>query len=363
VAGSSINRFSQAEVKVAAVFPAVDSEVRVPQKSKGTFPNVKPVQPDKFTGDDATQNERVAAWIKAVNVWLELAKLNESEHLVWARSLIPPFSGASDWIDQRDDELLYEGKAMTWEWLQAQLIQHYGHPSGPIATAAEWQALRMGVKNADGTETGGKSTWSVAAYTALFIKYMRALTSHSIQTGEVVIIDRYVGGIKSGYEILYKAMLGVQKILWFDTLREAIDAAEIAEVTLTVSRIDKRTERAASSSAATSSAGGGRYHRGKRQTTETLNSIEGSTSDEGQEGVSAVDSAAAGSSQTEPMRVYGFQYRGPGPKDGRYLCKEAEQRILYDNGQCYRCQTIHPVGPSAPRCLLPPCKTAPKRLK
>jgi hypothetical protein len=357
--GSAVNRVRPTEVK-AAIPPL--AEVRAPY-IPSSRPNVRPVQPEKFTGDDATQNERVESWIKAVNVWLELADIKESQHLIWARSLIATASGASEWLTQRDDELHYEGKAMTWEWLQGQLIQHYGQPSGALAMAAEWQALRMGVKNVDGSETGGKSTWTVLAYTTLFLKYMRALTPHSIQTEEIVIIDRYVAGIKIGYETLYKVMLGVQKVLWFDTLKEAMDAAEIAEVTLTVSRMDKRTERAALSSSSSSSAGGGRY-RGKRQPTETLNNVEGSTR-EGEPG----DDSGAGSADSaspapsEPTRVYGFQYRGPGPKDGRYPCKEAEQKILYDNGQCYRCQTIHPFGPHLPRCTLPPCKTAPKRLK
>jgi hypothetical protein len=321
-------------------------------------PNVKPVTPEKFTGDDATQNERVEGWIDAVNVWLQLSGIQEAQHLVWAKSLIATSSSASEWLRQRNDELRYEGKAMTWYWLQDQLKQHYGQPSGALATAAEWQALRMGVKNADGSETGGKATWTVAAYTVLFLKYMRQLTPHSIQTDEIVIIDRYVAGIKVGYEALYKVMLGVQKVLWFDTLKEAIDAAEIAEVTLSVSRIDKRTERAASSSW---EAAGGRRNRGRRQSTqEALNGVEGSSKEEGQ-GEGSTSEAPTPSTPSEQTRLFGFQYRGPGPKDGRYQCTEAEQRILYDNGQCYRCQTVHPVGVGTPRCTKPPCKTAPKK--
>jgi len=354
--GSAVNRSAPPEVQ-AVIAPVAEPQMRA--SSFSHRPNVRPVQPDKFTGDDATRNERVESWIKAVNVWMDLADIRESQHLVWARSLIATASGASEWLTQRDDELNYQGKAMTWEWLQGQLIQHYGQPSGGLAMAAEWQALRMGVKNVDGSETGGKSTWTVIAYNTLFLKYMRALTSHSIQTEEIVIIDRYVNGIKVGYETLYKTMLGAQKVLWFDTLKEAMDAAEIAEVTLTVSRIDKRSDRTASSSSSSSAAGGGRFTRGKRQPTEALNNVEGSTSGEGIEG----SGESAPAAPSEPTRVFGFQYRGPGPKDGRYPCKEAEQKILYENGQCFRCQTIHPFGAHVPRCALPPCKTAPKRLK
>jgi hypothetical protein len=336
--------------------PAV--EVRVSRSAV----KPKPVQPEKFTGDDATQNERVEGWIDAVNVWLQLSGIEESDHLVWAKSLVATSSSASEWLRQRNDELRYEKKSMTWAWLQVQLIQHYGQPSGPVAVAAEWQALRMGVKNADGSETGGKATWTVAAYTALFLKCMRQLTTHSIQTTEVVIIDRYVAGIKQGYETLWRVMLGVQQVLWYDTLMEAIDGAENAEAAIKVSHLDKRTNRAASSWESAPGSSPRRNNRGKRQSTqEALNNVEGSSKEEGQ-GEDSTMEAPTPSAPSEPTRVYGFVYRGAGPKDGRYPCNEAEAKIIFDNGQCYRCQTIHPVGVGTPRCTKPPCKTAPKKL-
>ena len=49
---------------------------------------------------------------------------------------------------------------------------------------AEWQALRMGIKGADGMDTG-KSTWSVKSYTNRFFHYMRHLTGHTAQTSDV----------------------------------------------------------------------------------------------------------------------------------------------------------------------------------
>jgi hypothetical protein len=278
--GGSITGVSEMKETVPPIAEVLE---RAPFSSHSR-PHIRPVQPEKFSGDDATQNERIERWVRAVNAWLDLSEVPAHRHLAYARSLVLTSSGADEWLGQKDDELLYEGKAMTWEWLQGQLIQHYGQPSGALAMAAEWQALRMGVKNVDGSETGGKATWTVLAYTTLFLKYMRHLTPHSVQTQEIVIIDRYVAGIKSGYDALYKVMLGVQRVLWFDTLKEAMDAAEIAEVTLTVSRLDKRTERSASSSSSSSSSGSGRGYRGKRPSTETLNNVEGNTREEGQGG-------------------------------------------------------------------------------
>ena len=247
---------------------------------------------------------------------------------------------------------------MTWEWLKTQVIHHYGSPSGALAMAAEWEALRMGVKNIDGSESGGKSTWTVMAYTALFLHYMRALTAHSVQTTDVLVIIKYVGGIKSGYDALYKVMLGVQKVLWFDTLKEAIEAAEIAEVTLTVSRIDRRGERSANKSTPSSGSSGtqyGRYNRGgKRQSGEALNNVEGTGEEEGKV------SAPATPSESESAKVFGFRYHGPGPNDGRFPLTEPQAKLLYDARGCFRCHMIHPLPPNAPRCAHPPAKTAPK---
>src|ERR1700721_477107 len=85
------------------------------------------------------------------------------------------------------------------------------------------EGLRMGGKKMDGTSIG-----TVAAYTALFLRSMGALTAHSVQSTDLHVIDRYVEGIKVGHVALYTVMFGKQKLLWYETLKEAIDAAEIA---------------------------------------------------------------------------------------------------------------------------------------
>ena len=244
--------------------------VTLPREKAVVKPLVKPIQPVKFTGEDATQNERVDRWISTVNEWLHLAEIPADQELAWARPLISGTSSAGEWLAQKDDELAYSSKRMTWKWLQGQLIQHYGQPSGAMAMAAEWEALRMGTKNADGSETGGKATWTVAAYSSLFLHYLRALTTHSVMTEDLLVINRYVTGIKLGYEALYKVMLGVQKVLWYDNLQEAIEAAYQAEAAITVSRIEKRSATQPSSSPST---GGGSRFRGKRQTQDSLNGM------------------------------------------------------------------------------------------
>jgi hypothetical protein len=174
------------------------------------------------------QNERVASWVGQVNRYLRLSRVPAEDQLDTARSFITSDGSAEEWILAREEEVAFRGKGMTWDWLQEQLIQHYAQPSGAAAMQAEWQALRMGIKNADGTDTG-KSTWSVKSYTNRFLHYMRLLTTHSVQTSDVLVIDRYVMGIRTGYEALWRAMLGVQRVLTFATLQEAIDAAEVAE--------------------------------------------------------------------------------------------------------------------------------------
>jgi hypothetical protein len=339
-------------IVVKEVIPPVVNVVAAPKIL------IKPVQPEKFTGDDAIQNERVEGWIETVCEWLRLSGVPASEHLEWARSLITSAGGARGWLAQKNDELGHLGKVMTWDWLQGQLIQHYGQPSGAMAMSAEWEVLRMGIRNTDGSESGGKATYTVAAYTDQFLHYMRALTVHSVVTTDLLVINRYVAGIRLGWESLYKVMLGVQRVLWFDSLQEAIEAAYQGEAAISVSKLEKRPSSTSSSSSGSSGAGNSNRFRGRRQTEN--NNVEDTSRGEGQEGAHVAAAAPSiPSAPGEPTRVYGFVYHGPGPTDGRYPCKEAEQRLLFSRRQCYRCQKVHPVGPGTPRCTAPPCKTAP----
>jgi hypothetical protein len=226
---------------------------------------------------------------------------------------------------------------------------------GRAAMQAEWQALRMGVRNADALDNG-KSTRTVNAYTNRFIHYLRSLTSHTVQTTEVLVIDRYVGGIREGYPALYDVMLGVQKTpsLRFATLQEAIYAAEEAEADLAIS---KATSRWTSSSA---SPGNSRFRGNNRVGSEAINNMQEEISgDEGEEAPSPTQSRAA---LRAAAKLFGFRFIAL-PSDGRYKLSEKEQRMLYDQKRCYRCYKEHPVGPRNPMCEQPVMKVAPKPLK
>ena len=193
------------------------------------------------------QNERVAGWVAEINRYFDLSKVPSEDRLNLARSYITSEGSAQVWIMAREEEVTFLGKRLTWDWLQSQLIQHYAQPSGPTAMQAEWQALRMGIKGVDGTDTG-KSTWSVRSYTNRFLHYMRLLTEHTAQTSDVLVIDRYVMGIRTGYEVLYRVMLGVQRlVLRFASLQEAISAAEEAEAEISISKISARPPSSSSS--------------------------------------------------------------------------------------------------------------------
>ena len=314
-------------------------------------------KPSKFSGDNAVQNERVASWVAEMNRFLRLSNVPSEMHLDVARGYITSDGSAQEWIVAREEEVAFLGKRLTWEWLQEQLIQHYAQPSGAAAMQAEWQALRMGIKSADGSDTG-KSTRTVKSYTNRFLHYMRLLTSHTVQTSDVLVIDRYVAGIRTGYEALWRAMLGVQRVLTFATLQEAIEAAEVAEAEIAIGKINGHSSTPSSyvhSGGRREGEGAGRgggVKSGGRATTESLNALQGETEgeEEGQEAAPA------------RTQVYGFRYN-PGPDDGRHRLTEKEQRMLYDEKRCYRCYGVHPVGVGKPACTKAVQKVAPKPLK
>ena len=115
-------------------------------------PLIRPIAPKKFSGEDEAANVKVEAWIEELNVYLALARVDPADHLAHARGF---FTGdALTWLGQKREEVQWVGKAMTWPWLQTQLVQHYGRANGEAAMQAEWLGLRMGTKNADGSESG-----------------------------------------------------------------------------------------------------------------------------------------------------------------------------------------------------------------
>ena len=136
---------------------------------------------------------------------------------------------------------------MTWEWLQGQLIDDFGRSTGVLAQKAEWLALTMGIKNSDGSESGGKSTYTVKAYTTHFTRLMRALTTHTPLTDDLATIDRYNEGIRIGCPAIWAEMKGMHAVLSYDTLSEAISAAQVAESALSARDIQHSSIRTATS--------------------------------------------------------------------------------------------------------------------
>ena len=320
-------------------------------------PFVKPVQPVKFTGDKHAQNERVAAWLDEVNIWLVLSRIDPAHHLHYARGLFDSSGSVGPWLRQQEDDLygLIPSKAMTWEWLQQRLIQYYAQPSGLELLRHEWKSLRMGDKNADGSESGNKATMTVADYTSRFLYYMRQLHPLETQgTNDILVIDRYLEGIERGYGALWRTMLGVQRVLRFGSLREAILAAQLAEADMAIAK-NYSSRHYHSSSSSSSSApsygggGGGRGYRYQRygscpaaDSGSTLNytRAEGSTLGESDR-----------PSSPQQAQLYGFRYSRDS-SNGRYVLSEAEAHQLYDEKRCFKCYKQHPFGPPHARCTI-----------
>jgi hypothetical protein len=317
--------------------------------------DVPPPKVEKFTGDDLLQNGRVENWVDAMDRWLNLSRIPPEKHLDYALAHLPSGGSAYEWVQQRRDEVAYSGKQMTWEWLRVQLIEHYAQPVGPAAMQTEWQMLRMGVKSAEGMDPG-KSTRTVSSYTNRFLFYMRRLTMHSVQTTDVLVIDRYVLGIREGYQALYDAMWTAQKTPSprFATLQEAIKAAEDAEADLAIIKLNSR------GTASSASSGNSRFRGHNRFGNEALNNLQGEeSSEDGEDTPSPTPSKVA---PKAAAKLFGFRFISL-PTDGRFKLSEKEQKMLYDQKRCYRCYEKHLLGPRNPACEKPVMKTAPKPLK
>jgi len=309
---------------LAPIIPTVDlpDPVRASSSSSGHRQYKPPV---KFTGDKDTQNAAVEQWIIEVNKYMKLTRVPLNEQLEDATYLLSGY--ALKWYVEKTEELEEEGLSMTWEWLQGQLIEDFGRSTGQVAERAQWAVLVMGIKNTDGTHTGGKATYTVKGYTDLFTRFMKSLTNHSILTHDIVVIDRYTKGIEMGYPTLWAEMKAQSKQSFdpqYVTLAEAITAAELAESALAVSKIQH--------SSVSSS-----HHPRAHQT--RVNYMESTTDDS----PSPPRSPMRRQKKTSTLTANGFVYRPVGSDEGRYKLTESEQRALYDQNRCYHCyQPRHP---------------------
>jgi hypothetical protein len=284
--------------------------------------SVKPTPPVKFTGDKEVQNADVEQWIDEANIYFDLSRIPPSDHLSQAKGLLTGY--ALKWLREKREEVEAAGRVMTWEWLQVQLIDEFGRSNGVAAQQAEWLALRMGVENADGSRVGGKSTYTVKAYTAQFTRLMRSLTSHTLLTTDLLVIDRYLQGIRVGYSALWAEMKGMHSVLIYDSLADAINGAQIAESALAVGKMQQ-----SSSSPSFRS----------RHSSAQVNNLQQQTEDEGHTSPPSSPGAPSSKKGRKPQ-LNGFVYR-PITEEGRFPQTEAQQRMLYDERRCFRCYLVH----------------------
>ena len=291
----------------------------------------------------------------AMNRFLLLSNVPPHMHLDTARTYLSSTGSASEFVAMKEEEVAAEDKQLTWTYLQKQLVKQYGHLVGDAALETEWAVLKMGKKpRADGKDDG-KSTWTVNTYTHRFLFLLRRLTKHSPQTDDITTIQKYVFGIRDGYEDLYNMMLTLSRkpelLMKFDFLYEAVEAAEVAEAHLDFVKMGESYRKPSSSSSywANRRRSVGNY---PRAPTESLNNLQGDDSDEGE------------TDDVEPKKkaqLFGFRFITL-PDDGRYKLTEKEQKMLYDERRCYTCHGQHAVGRGQPQCKKTQ-KVAPKSLR
>ena len=319
-----------------------------PAESRGAYK-----KPENFTGVDTAQNEGVEQWVEQMDRFLRLSHVAADRHLDTARSYLgSEAGGAGEFATRTEEEVVYQGKQLTWEYLQAQLIDEYAEPLGVAALEVEWGGLKMGIPPVGGKDTGkAAGTFTVRAYTSRFLYLLRRVSphTHAAQTTDVTIVQKYLRGIKDGYPNLYAMMLGMKAVLRPHSLHEAISAAQVGEEDLAIVRAEQRT---------TSSPSVWRSQRrqgvGPRAATESLNNLQGEYSD----GELEVEEAPA---TKKKVQLHGFRFVTL-PDDGRYKLTEKEQKLLYDKHLCYRCYGSHPVGRGAAPCTKPVQKASPSKL-
>jgi hypothetical protein len=320
---------------VPAMNTTASAPALVPVRSTSPV-RIKHLPPAKFSGEKAAQNARIETWISEAKIYLQANHIAPKDHLFEISTLFCDY--ALEWLAMKEEEVALQKRAMTWEWLQIRMIEEFGRSRGRLAERAEWMALKMGNKGTDGTDTGDKATRTVQQYTSLFTRLMRALTTQTRNTEDIVIIDRYCEGIKNGWPALWSEMKGTHAVLVYVTLADAIEGAEIAETQLGV--------RSKESS----------HHHHGRHHTHHVNHIHSNTSMD--DSPSPPRSPVNRRRQRKPsttLTANGFVYRPVGAEEGRYRLSESEMKALYEQNRCYHCyQPRHPKMNSCPKKMTVP---------
>jgi hypothetical protein len=318
----------------ASVVPLLPAVAWPQAAAPRSSPHVKLTPPKKFSGSDEKQNLDVENWIQELEHHLKMSGVPTDEYLEWCLSFL--CGPAITWHRQKAMEVAEAGKLMTWSWLQQQLIKDYGLANGAVAMKAEWEALRMGAH-------GDKATRTVAQYTNLFNTLMMALTDHTHLTRDLLVIDRYVRGIKDGYPALHAAMLGKDKILNYDTLSEAVEGAQLAEAELAISKTSRSVYSSQSSRLP------------QRAAAVEVSNLFGELEDE-----TATSDPGGEGQPNQSVNVVTVTARPS--SDGRHKLTAAEKQMLYEGKRCYRCYAVHPFGAGKPKCNKPVQKVAPAPL-
>lgn len=313
-----------------ANLPTISSSVvpRIPAPTVSVSPHpVRHAPPTKFSGSKEEQNAAIAEWIDEANIYLRLSRIAASEHLDHVEGMLTGY--ALKWLREKKEEVEAAHRAMTWDWLQVQLIDEFGRSSGVAAQQAEWLALRMGTENGDGTRVGGKATYTVKDYTGHFNRLMRALTQHTLLTTDLLVIDRYLQGIRTGYTALWVEMKGNHSVLSYESLSDAITGAQVAESALAVGKMQHSPPSSSSSSS----------YRSRH--TAQVNNLQGEPDTEDTSSPPPRSPAARKEKEGRKVQVNAFVYK-PVTEEGRYKLTETQARNLYDHRRCYRCYESHP---------------------
>lgn len=290
---------------------------------------------------DPKQNRGVKAWITQLNNYLSAYNLSPADYYNKATAFFT--EKAIDWLADKQAEVEAVGKLVTWDWLCTQLIEDFAQASGETALHAEWQVLRMGIHGELGV-----GTRTVRDYTDRFLEYMRALTQHQISTTEMVIIDRYLAGIQTGYPALWTAMLVNGQEMRYYSLLEARHAASTAE-----SKI-----KAASIKAGARSAAGTR----SVQVNNTYAVVDDGGGDFPVGDGDDYHPAENGSQLSASVNNMQPSSGGKQFNDGRHVLTISEKQLLMKERRCYRCYEQHAFGRHLPRCSKPIQKAAPRPL-
>ena len=298
-------------------------------------PSFKPLKhnpPDKFNGKKGPKAPRVENWIAEVQLYFEACSLPADRYVFETSTLFS--DRALEWYSLKRQEVAAQSKVMTWEWLAQRLIEDFGQSQGQLTEEAEWFALKMGTKGTDGTETGENATYTVKDYSDRFVRLMQTLVKKTPATTDLMVIHHYCAGIENGYPSLWTEMKNGHAVARYATLSEAITAAGLAEINLSIRHQES-------------------HHHDRRSRHHTqVNHMQSNSRGDDSPTPSPPRSPSTKRRVKKPtsstLTANGFVFK-PVTGEGRFRLTESQQKSLYDQNRCYHCyQPFHPNMKSCP---------------